>query len=221
MEVNTTMATRRGSQVPLQDSLAGFESRAETDRLFFCLFPPPASGEAIAVETDALRVEHSLTGHSIEPKRLHVTLHHLGDHVDAREDIVQAASTAASRIAFAPFEMTLLTASSFAGREGNHPCVLLGPEERQPVHGLWRELSNQLMAAGLGRYLKRDFIPHVTLLYDKRLLTPQAVEPIRWTVRDFSLVRSLLGRGRHEVIGTWPLRSPSPAYGTRQDLGRV
>ena len=79
----------------------------------------------------------------IEPYRLHVTLHHLGYHVDAREYIGQAASTAASRIAFAPFEMTLLTASSFAGREGNHPCVLLGPEERQPVPGLRRELSNQ------------------------------------------------------------------------------
>ena len=75
------------------------------------------------------------------------------------------------------------------------------------MHGLWRELSNQLMAAGLGRYLKREFIPHVTLLYDKRELTPQAIDPIQWTVRDFSLVRSLLGQGRHQVLGTWPLRA--------------
>ena len=127
--------------------------------------------------------------------------------MDARDDIVQAASGAASRIALAPFEMSLLSASSFAGRDGNHPCVLLGPGERQPVHVLWRELSNQLMAAGLGRYLKRDFVPHVTLLYDKRVLTSQSVEPIQWIVRDFSLVRSLLGQGRHELLGTWQLRA--------------
>ncbi|RYZ75055.1 MAG: 2'-5' RNA ligase [Lysobacteraceae bacterium] len=198
---------RRGAQSPLQDSLDGFGTRVATDRLFFCLFPPPAVGAAIADECDALRVEHSLTGRATEPDRLHLTLHHLGDHVGTREDIVRAASIAAGRISLAPFQMDLLTASSFTGREGNHPCVLLGGEQRQPAHGLWRELSNQLMAAGLGRYLKRDFVPHVTLLYDKRVLAPQPIEPIHWTVRDFSLVRSLLGQGRHEVIGTWPLRA--------------
>lgn len=201
------MGVRRGSHLSMQDSLPGLDQRSQTDRLFFCLFPPPLACDAIAGTADDLRAEHSLTGRPVEPKRLHVTLHHLGDHIDAREDIVQAASGAASRIALAPFEFSLWSASSFAGREGNHPCVLLGPEERQPVHGLWRELSNQLMAAGLGRYLKREFTPHVTLLYDKRVLAPQAIDAIEWTVRDFSLVRSLLGQGRHQVLGTWPLRS--------------
>lgn len=201
------MTVRRGSRLSLQDAAAGPDSRAHTDRLYFCLFPPAAACEAITVESDGLRVEHSLTGRSIEPGHLHLTLHHLGDHVDAREDIVQAASGAASRIVLAPFELSLLSASSFAGREGNLPCVLLGPEERQPVHALWRELSNQLMAAGLGRYLKREFVPHVTLLYDKCALPTQAIDPIHWTVRDFSLVRSLLGQGRHQVLGTWQLRA--------------
>ncbi|NDK40277.1 2'-5' RNA ligase [Pseudoxanthomonas gei] len=200
------MVVRRGSHLPQQESLSGFEPRSQTDRLFFCLFPPAAVGEAIAVESDGLRAEHSLTGRSIETARLHLTLHHLGDHVDAREDIVQAASGAASRIDLAPFEIILSSASSFAGREGNHPCVLQGGEARQPVHALWRELSNQLMAAGLGRYLKREFTPHVTLLYDKRVLPAQSIDPISWTVRDFSLVRSLLGQSRHQLLGTWPLR---------------
>ena len=201
------MGVRRGSYLPVQESLVGFEARSQTDRLFFCVFPPAVAREAIAVETDGLRAEHSLTGRSIEPARLHLTLHHLGDHVDAREDIVQTASAAASRIAIAPFELSLVSAVSFAGREGNHPCVLQGAAERQPVHLLWRELSNQLMAAGLGRYLRREFVPHLTLLYDKRTLPAQAVEPISWTVRDSSLVRSLLGQGRHQVLGTWQLRS--------------
>ncbi len=201
------MTVRRGFRAPVQDPVTGSESRAHTDRLFFCLFPPPAVCEAIAVETDGLRAEHSLGGPSIEASYLHLTLHHLGDHVDAREDIVQAATGAASRIVLAPFELSLLSASSFAGREGSNPCVLLGPEARQPVHLLWRELSNQLMAAGLGRYLKREFVPHVTLRYDKCMLPLQAIEPIHWTVHDFSLVRSLLGQGRHQVLGTWPLRS--------------
>lgn len=191
----------------MQDSLSGLEAKPETGSLFFCVFPEPAAREAIAAETDALRVEHSLTGTTIRPNRLHVTLHYLGEHLIDRGDIVDTATAAASRVRHAPFEVTLAHASSFPTRNDKHPCVLLcTPEERPPIHGLWRELSNRLMAAGFGRYLKREFVPHVTILYDTRVLTPQAIEPIRWQARDFALVRSR--QGEYEVIGSWPLREP-------------
>lgn len=181
------------------------EAGSETGSLFFCVFPEPAAREAIADETDTLRVEHSLTGPATRPSRLHVTLHYLGEHLTDRADIVEAATAAAAGVVHAPLEVTLTRASSFSTRDDRHPCVLLCPEERPPIHGLWRELSNRLMAGGFGRYLKREFTPHVTLLYDTRVLTPHAIEPIRWQVRDFSLVRSL--RGEYEVIGSWPLRA--------------
>lgn len=177
----------------------------QTESLFFCLFPDGAACEAIAAETDALRVEHSLLGLPIKPNRLHVTLHYLGEHAIDREDLVTAASVAASRVAHPCFEVNLGRVSSFHTRNDKQPCVLLLQEERPPIHALWRELGNHLMAAGLGRYLKRDFVPHVTVLYDTRAVTPHAVEPIRWQARDFSLVR---GRnGEYEVLGNWPLQS--------------
>ena len=198
------MSVRRGSPIPVQDSLVGLEAKPETGSLFFCVFPAVAAREAIAMETDALRVEHSLIGPAIRPHRLHATLHYLGEHLNDRGDIVDAATAAATRVRCPPFEMTLASASSFSTRNDKHPCVLLCPEDRPPIHGLWRELSNRLMAAGFGRYLKREFTPHVTVLYDTRVLTPQAIEPIRWQVRDFALVRSR--QGEHEVIGSWPLR---------------
>lgn len=53
---------------------------SQAESLFFCLFPDSAACEAIAAETDALRVEHSLLGLPIKPHRLHATLHHLGEH---------------------------------------------------------------------------------------------------------------------------------------------
>ncbi|HET6784092.1 MAG TPA: 2'-5' RNA ligase family protein [Pseudoxanthomonas sp.] len=199
------MSVRRGSPIPLQDSLAGMEARSETGSLFFCVFPEPTAREAIVAETDALRVEHSLIGPAIRPNRLHATLHYLGEHLMDRTDIVDAAATAASRVRHAPFEVTLARASSFSTRNDKHPCVLLCPEERPPIHGLWRELSNHLMAGGFGRYLKREFTPHVTVLYDTRVLTPHAIEPIRWQARDFALVRSR--QGEYEAIGSWPLRA--------------
>lgn len=200
------VSVRRGVPVPLQDSLPGIEARPRAESLFFCLFPDAIACEAIAGETDALRVEHSLLGSPISPKRLHATLHYLGEHDIDRQDIVASASTAASRVTHPPFEVTLSRASSFSTRTDKHPCVLLSQEDRQPIHGLWRDLGNHLMAAGLGRYLKRDFVPHVTVLYDTRVLAPHAVEPIQWQARDFSLVRSR--SGEYEVLGSWQLRCP-------------
>lgn len=187
-------------------SLGGFEPKPPSERLFFGVFPDVAAQQAIAAETDVLRVEHSLQGHPIEASRLHATLHHLGDHIELREDIVDAAIAAAGRVSLAPFDIALASACSFSGTRTQHPCVLLCPEERPPLHALWRELGTQLMAAGLGRHLKREFTPHVTLLYDTQVLAPQAIEPIRWTVRDFALVHSRLGRTEHRILGSWALR---------------
>ena len=199
------MSVRRGPPIPVQDSFAGMEAKSETGSLFFCVFPEPVAKEAIVAEIDALRIEHSLMGPAIKPNRLHVTLHYLGEHLIDRADIVDAAATAASRVRHEPFEVTLARASSFSTRNDKQPCVLLCPEERPPIHGLWRELSNRLMAGGFGRYLKREFTPHVTVLYDTRVLTPHAIEPIRWQARDFALVRSW--QGEYEMIGSWPLRA--------------
>jgi 2'-5' RNA ligase len=197
--------SRRGAPIPLQDSLPGMAARPQAESLFFCLFPDSAACEAIAAETDALRVEHSLLGLPIKPNRLHATLHYLGEHLIDREDLVAAASAAAGRVTHSCFQAHLGRVSSFLTRTDKQPCVLLFQEERPPIHGLWRELGNHLMAAGLGRYLKRDFLPHVTVLYDTRAVTSHAVEPISWQVRDFSLVR---GRnGEYEVLGSWPLRA--------------
>lgn len=187
----------------------GMDTVPETGSLFLGVFPPPGACEAIATEADALRVEHSLTGAPIRQDRLHATLHYLGEHAIERDDIVDKASAAASRVTHAGFGMVLASASSFSTRDDRHPCVLLCPEERPPIHGLWRELGNHLMATGLGRYLKRDFVPHVTVLYDSRVLTPQAIEPVCWQVRDFSLVRGQPGRRDYEILASWTLREPS------------
>lgn len=203
------MSVRRGSPLPMQESLMGMELATQTSSLFLGVFPPPAACEAIGVEIDALRVEHSLIGKPIKPNRLHATLHYLGEHAIERDDIVDKASMAASRVSHGGFDMVLASASSFSTRNDRHPCVLLCPEERPPIHGLWRELGNQLMATGLGRYLKRDFVPHITVLYDSRVLTPQAIEPVRWQARDFSLVRSQPGRSDYEILAIWMLRQPS------------
>ena len=46
------------------------------------------------------------------------------------------------------------------------------------------------------------------MLYDDRLVAWQAVEPVRWTVREFVLMHSLLGQHRHVPLARWPLDLP-------------
>ena len=192
-----------------QDALPGFEAPVAEDSLFFCVFPDAAACEAIAVESDGLRVEHSLTGRALEASRLHVTLHYLGQHAGLRQDIVDSACTAADQVSQPRFGITLARASSFGSGQDRRPCVLLCAEERPPVHALWRELGTRLMAVGLGRYLQRQFTPHVTLLYDTHVLVPQAIDPIHWQVRDFALVHGVAGRGEYQVLKSWSLADGS------------
>lgn len=196
----------RGTPSPIQNSLLGFEETPASDSLFFCVFPDAIACEAIIGEADALRAEHALIGQPHHQAKLHVTLHHLGTHAGLRQEIVDAATQAASHVVLPAFQINLSQASSFGGGPGKHPCVLLCPEERPPLHALWRELGTQLMAAGLGRHVERKFTPHVTLMYSPHLLPTQSIANIGWKVRDFSLVHSLQRRGEYRVLGSWPLQ---------------
>jgi RNA 2',3'-cyclic 3'-phosphodiesterase len=45
----------------------------------------------------------------------------------------------------------------------------------------------------------------VSLLRDKAEVPKTFVEPISWTAREFVLLDSVLGEGRHEILGRWTL----------------
>ena len=66
-------------------------------------------------------------------------------------------------------------------------------------------LAARLGESGLGRFAAESFEPHVTLAYDARMVTTEAVAPVVWTAHEFVLVHSLLGQTRHIPLGRWPL----------------
>ena len=73
-----------------------------------------------------------------------------------------------------------------------------------------RALGHAIQRRGWPR--KAAITPHVTMLYDERAVEDHAIEPVRWTVRDFVLVHSLRGQGQYNILGRWPLGGPlSPA----------
>ena len=188
-----------------QASLAGFGAPQPTDRLFFAVMPPAPLAGRIAEFAGTLREDFALRGKTRPTSHLHVTLHHLGDFAGVPQQKVEAARTAAARVAMAPFEARFDRVGSFGGRAGKHPFVLLGADDDgDGLRGLHARLGERLAAAGLGRR-ERAFVPHLTLLYDARTVPPQPVEPLAWPVQEFLLIHSLLGRTEYRVLGRWSL----------------
>ena len=72
--------------------------------------------------------------------------------------------------------------------------------------GLRRAIATAMVGAGLRANPSIGLTPHVTLAYKGLPISEMLLdEPVRWTVREFVLVRSLYGRGRHDHLGRWKL----------------
>ena len=197
-----TWSVRR---MPDQLSFAGFEiAPLPTESVFFALFPDAAAAAHMAHLAQCLRDKHGLKGRPLGAQRFHVSLHYAANHLP--RNIVAAANEAASRIAMPPFRIALDHAKSL-GRDGrNRPLVLCGGDGVAGLVRFQHMLALTMEGAGLGRWIGPGWLPHVTLLYGDREIKEEAIEPIDWTVREFVLVHSLLGRNRYVPLARWPLR---------------
>lgn len=198
---------RRRAQAGRQLAFGAIAAQPISDRLFFAVHPDAQATLRIVELAQSLRAAHGLRGNPVRADRLHVTLHHLGDHAGLPEALVTTASEVAARLSAPPFEIGFDCVASFPGRAQKRPCVLRAAQQHAnaALSAFQCALGERLRAAGLGRYVERRFTPHVTLLYDERALAPEAVAPIGWDVREFALVHSLIGRGEHRVLGCWKL----------------
>jgi 2'-5' RNA ligase len=66
-----------------------------------------------------------------------------------------------------------------------------------------RQLGDVMRAVGLGRCVDVRFTPHVTLQYVNEPVAEEVVSPISWTVSDFVVIHSLLGRSEHRTLRRW------------------
>ncbi len=203
-----------------QISLAGFETGVVAkprDRLFFAIFPDSDSATYVSQLAHRLRGEHGLKGKPLATDRFHITLQLIGDFAGLSPRIVAAAREAASTVVMPPFEVAFDRVMSFSGRPSNRPFVLRGGDvDLAALVAFQRSLCAALAKVGL--VAKSAFTPHVTLLYDDRLVTEQLVEAVRWTAHEFVLVHSLLGKTVHVPLARWPLLSQTARL--PQDKGR-
>jgi 2'-5' RNA ligase len=174
------------------------------ERIFFACLPDAETAARIGALAEGFKSDRKLEGALILPEHLHVTLFHLGDWAVLPEEIVRLAKQAAGQVMAAPFDVSFARAESFRNRTGIYPFVLTGDAKQwQALH---TTLGAALKKAGLGAATQGDFQPHVTLAYDKQRLKPFAIAPVSWTVRDFVLVHSQLGKTAHVHLERWGLR---------------
>jgi 2'-5' RNA ligase len=180
---------------------------AVTDRLFFAVVPPAVERARIMQRIELLRAEFGLTGRPLSPLCLHVSLHGLGDYwAGLPEALVAAAIRAGGKVSTPSFEVRFDTAMSFYRRQRTRAFVLRTPDHTAALSGLHRALGERMKTEGLGFWVASHFTPHMTLLYDARMVEEHMIEPLRWDVTELVLVHSLLGQRKHVHLAHWPLR---------------
>jgi 2'-5' RNA ligase len=195
--------------VPEQLVFQGFEHQLlhePTDGLFLAVVPPASMADRISNLIPELRARHGLRGEPLSPRRLHVTLHYLGSYNGLPRKLMETVCAAAPAVSMPPFEISFDRALSFTSRKKARPFVLRAGGDVIPLLGLHRAVGEAITRAGLGRWVTRHFTPHMTLLYDRRLVDEHPIESLGWTVTDFVFVHSLVGQGVHNHLARWPLQ---------------
>ena len=194
--------------MPEQLVFQGFERHPlpePTDGLFLALVPPAATADRIGELIQQLRYCHGLRSEPLSPCRLHVTLHYLGAYNGLPQSLVDVVCAAAPTVSMPPFEISFDRALSFTNKRKTRPFVLRAGRDMVALTMFHRALGEAMTRAGLG-WVTPHCTPHMTLLYDRRLVDEHQIEALGWTVTDFVLVHSLVGRGKHIHLARWPLQ---------------
>jgi 2'-5' RNA ligase len=179
-----------------------------TDRLFFAAHPDAEAARHIHRLAQRLHDERQLSGKPLGVARYHITLIFLGDFAGTPQPLVDGLRRLAAQAAMVPFQVAFDRVESFRKRRDRAPVVLLGDDGADGLLELREAIGRPFEEAGLMR-LAPAFTPHLTLLYDAQRVESLPIAPITWTVREFSLVHSLIGHARHTVLERWPLQVTS------------
>lgn len=177
------------------------------ERIFLGIMPDATAALQAEETTKRICDINEIRGKPLLRQRLHVTLQHIGDYKRLKSKVLYAASLTGTAVSMAQFDVIFDRAESFPApprrdRPRRYPAVLRGGSE--PLF----ELHRLLAAAMRNLNLKPSdrFVPHMTMVYADKAITPQSVEPLRWTVREFVLIHSERGLTKYNILDRWPLR---------------
>jgi RNA 2',3'-cyclic 3'-phosphodiesterase len=181
---------------------------ARPERLFFAVMPDTEESACAWQFGRQFLYKRDLNWSELGAKRLHVSLHPVGDYKRLESKHIYAAGLAADAVSMRRFEVKCSSIKSFAGappRRGKpprRPLVLLC--EGEGLFELHESLGTNMRQNGLKA--ADVFTPHMTLSYGPRLLPEEPIEPISFTAREIILIHSELWLSRYNMIGRWPLQ---------------
>ena len=193
------------SQRPLFDLP---ESASARYNVFLGIFPDRPAAERSVERAVRIREKLGLRGRIRPVDHLHVTLHFLGRRAAVPPELMAAmeriGASAATEVP--AFDVELDRVIGFQNRRREGPVVLsCADEANASLRELQRTLGEGLAREGI-RMARARFVPHLTLLYDRRRIREEMVEPVRWRVEDVVLVRSEVGATKYVELGRWGLR---------------
>lgn len=167
-------------------------------RLFFALWPPPDTAQALGQWARAVQGETG--GRATADETIHLTLAFLGEGDPAR------AAAAARRVHGKAFDLPIDSSRYWK----HNKIVWVGPRSMPPqLSDMVRQLHTRLM--GEGFVLEdRPFAAHVTLV--RKALSPTALPAlpaVAWPAPEFVLVRSTPASSgsRYEIIERFRLQA--------------
>jgi 2'-5' RNA ligase len=175
-------------------------------RLFFALRPDAEAAAEIARLTAALRTRHGIAAAPIPRERLHVSLNFVGAYPEPPPPAdVDRACAFASAVTMRPFVVSLNRVASWKGGAVSRPLVLTGDDGVIGIDLLRGAIHAALAGGGLAPGHVPDRWAHLTLVWGQHQIEERLRSPVRWTVREFVLLDSPFGEGRHELLGRWIL----------------
>ncbi|MDZ4310852.1 MAG: 2'-5' RNA ligase family protein [Cypionkella sp.] len=170
--------------------------------LFFASVPPDEIKNQIA------EVWRSAgTGERFRHDTLHMSIQAVAGIDELDPTVVERARLVPPALRTAPFELYFDRLMTFNGKPRNRALVLGTDGRNNQANNMAIELHHALRAVGLAPPSRQKVVPHLTLAYGLGFSeTRYLAEPIRWTVRDITLIDSLQGQSRHMALGNWPLK---------------
>ena len=187
-----------------QSLLPGLDEPAKPKHLIFLAAVPDVDAiPQIRNVTQQLVAQHGLTGKPIAEGRMHITLLELSEYVDLPDSLLDAISRAAATVSQPAFDVVFDQTERYAYSSA---CVLTVSAPSDGFSALKHSLFVALKAEGVMR--KKASVPHITLLYDRKPVPRQSVEPVTWKVREFVLLHRRLDQkgGAYDVLARWALQ---------------
>jgi 2'-5' RNA ligase len=170
-------------------------------KVFLAVKPDTTATGQAEERTLQLMDEYRLAGTPLRTDNLHISLPLIFEGDEVPSGIAETVSARVQAIRMPPFEIILDMAMTFRLPK-QHVLVLSTAGSIANIYNL----NRQLIMAGGAKATGGAFNPHMSLLYTDQPVRKQLIEPVRWTVREFVLVHSFVGLGRHETMARWPLR---------------